>query len=171
MKNKNKGLLLFFIVFMFPGFTGTAQKLKINKYDKFLKKQVKETTWFRLDVKFSELLAARLKKIDSNSYIELSMSFHGAFHVNEGNTAIFLLDDESTITLACVRGGVSDYNYNKYASYWNGKFLYAITQDELEQFQKHILKGVRTAMGDEYMEWAVKEKHAKMLQRAVELLN
>lgn len=144
-----------------------AQRIERDEVDKYTKAHIKETSWFILKMRFASQLSCRLKKINDNYRVELSVSYPAAFNVSEGNHIIMLFDDEVTIKLNCVRGGVGHYVYSKYASYWNEKLLYEISQSDMKLLTTKSLIGVRIELGGEYDEFeGIKEKNQIKLQSA-----
>ncbi len=163
-----KNLLL--AVILLPLFS-YSQELKRNEVDKYTKSYIKETTWEPLSIPFTRALRQRIKSINENNYIELRITLHSAFRVDEGDKVYFLFDNDESISLECVRGGVADYNYSTSSSFWWGDYLYKLSPEIITAIKKHLLTGVRIGMGSEYITFdKVKEKNAVKLRRAIQLI-
>lgn len=162
---------LLIAVLLFPPIMGYAQELERNEVDKYTKSSIKETTWFKLQTKFTEVLSCRARQVDGVYYLELSISMPTAFRSDLDDIVYLLMDNSKTIEIQCVRGGISDYRYNKYSSHWNARFLYQVTLSQIEELKKHKIVGLRIGLGSEYTTFdKVKEKNADKLQIALALI-
>lgn len=149
----------------------SAQKLERNEIDKYTKLSVKETSWFLLKMRFASQMSCRVKQINGQRFLDLSVSFPSVFRIDEGDKAYFLFDNDSTVQLECIKGHVADYIHTQYASHWNAKALYQLSDDDYNTLQRNTLIGVRIGLGDEYDTFDnIKEKNAGKFKRALSLI-
>lgn len=160
------------LVFSVCYLSACAQKLERNEQDKYTKSDIKETSWFKLKTKFTQVLACRAKKINETRYLELSISMHEVFRYDEGDIAYLLLENGTTVEIKCIRGGVADYNYDKYATYWNGKYLFALTDSDFDNLKTNKLIGVRVNLGESYLTFeGIRGVNVERLQKALTLID
>lgn len=153
-------------------FTALGQKLERDEVDKYLKTKVKETSWEPLAMPFMNALRCRCTSADDKTYIELKITAHSGFRVDEGNKVYFLLDNEESLPLTCVRGGIAKYDYDPAASFWYGSFLYLVTEEDKKKLMEHKVTGARVDLADKYLTFdKVKEKNALKLQKALTLVS
>lgn len=145
----------------------SAQKLIRNETDRFLKVHVKETSWEVLIMPFRNALRQRIKSIDGKKYLELRVTLHGVFRIDEGDNAYFLFDNDKSIPIKCTRGAVAGFE----TDYWYGDFLYEITPEWENAVLNSNLVAVRVELADEYKVFDnAKPKNAVKLRKALLLV-
>ncbi|WP_276135067.1 hypothetical protein [Polluticoccus soli] len=163
--------LLLLIAFVFISGSVAGQEIARNETDKYLKVKVKETTWEALAMPFKNALRFRCKMLDDRLYVEFRVTLHQAFRVDEGDEVYLLLDNDESVPVICVRGGVANYDYAPSASFWYGDYLYKITDEQKQKFLEHKVVGARVDVGGEYVTFdKVKEKNAIKFQKALTLV-
>lgn len=168
----NLKFLLFLFVIVLQNRNAAAQKITKNETDKFTKSRIIETSWEPIKIKFVNALRGRIRYINGGKYLEVSITLHDVFRVDEGDVLYLLFDDSLSEPIKCIRGGVADYNSYKGSSYWNCTALYRLDNDIIRLINNHNLTGVRITMADEYYVFdEVKLKNAEKLRKAIGLIN
>ncbi len=148
-----------------------AQKLTKNETDKFLKTKIKETSWEPLAVPFKNGLRCRVRSSNESLYIEFRIILHNSFLVTEGDKIYLLFDDDESMPVECVRGGVSKLDYDPAASFWYGEYLYKLTDEVKNKILNNHVVAARVSLGNEYVVFdKVKEKNSAKLRNAIQLV-
>lgn len=161
--------LVFLLVLSY--YSVSAQEIRRDEVDKYTKNKIKETEWFKLKTEMFDALMSKIRKVNNENYLQLSVSTLTSFYSTEGDIAYFLLDNDSTVELTCVRGEAAHYVGSRYGSHWNGKILYKISDIDMVKFSRNLIVGVRLDLGDTYTTFDnIREKNAKKLQKALDLI-
>lgn len=167
----NKKILCLIIPIILP-IICEGQKIVKNENDKFLKVNIIETSWEPIKVQFVNALRFRIQSIDGKKRIEFMPTFHSVYRVDEGDLVYLLFDNDLSISLKCIRGGVANPNTYKGSTYWNGHFLYELSSEAEDAISKYDLVAVRISLGDEYYVFDdVKSKNAGKLRQALMLVS
>lgn len=161
---------VFLFLWVFPVFA-TAQTIQRDELDKYTKARIKETSYETLSMKFAEAVAQRVKKVDSNIYLEIKLTLGPVYSITEGDLLYILLEKDESIPIPCARGGIASGNHSRYGSTYTGAYLYKLSGDQIEKLKKHNATGLRIGLAGEYVTFdKVKEKNALKLRKALSLV-
>lgn len=135
-----------------------AQKIRINEYDKFIKQQRVESHPLSItnspDTKLSVCFSAE----GSNLYVQLIGAGTGAHRIDPEDAVIFLMDNDSTITVKS--RGPQGFDIGATASTY--KHHYILTYADLKKLSQNNLAALRKYHSLEYDDVSVpKEVSAK----------
>jgi hypothetical protein len=126
----------------------------VNEVDKFTKQKRLETADVTLKAKLMEGLAARIRTVDSTVFVIISGYGSGAAVIGEADKAIFLLDDETTVTGYST--GIQSYDIGSRNTY---SHQYRIYRADLETLAKHDVKSIRKYTVKGYYDLDIPEKN------------
>jgi hypothetical protein len=154
-RNRNTGNRVYwFLAILFLPLGAKLQELKRNGIDAVSNGTLLETLPVNLktasDVKMDVSLAAR----GSSFFLILTGSGKGTNTVDINNETIFVLDDDSTVTVKSV--GVQGFESRNFVNTY--KHDYAITQNDLEVLSRHNLRRVRKYSMSEFADVVPDEK-------------
>ena len=132
-----------------------AQKIVVNEYDKFLKQRKIEFAPHTLVSTPHNKMDITLGSIGASAYVKLSGSGSGATIVNDGDRVIFLLDNDSTITVRST--GLQTYDV--VATTTSYKHKYSLQLSDLEKFSKHNLQALRKYHAEEFDDVFIPEQN------------
>ena len=138
-----------------------AQKIKVNGYDKFIKKKVIETSFVPLKSNLKMGMYASLKSVGNVFFVSLKGYGAGASTIGADDQAIFLLDNDSTVTVRST--GIQTYELGSGLGSYNHE--YSILLDGLELLSQHNLKSVRKYGVKGYIDVDVPEKYESELAK------
>ncbi len=130
------GALLFIV---FATITGYSQNVRVNVYDKFLKKHRIELEPLTIVLPGKGKVSIGFTSVSSTLYVELSGSGWGASTIDQGNELIFLFSNDSTATVRST--GVQSFEPGALKSTY--KHQYFISQSDLEALSRYDLIGMR----------------------------
>jgi hypothetical protein len=145
---------------------GYAQKLKVNEVDKFTKQKRLETSNATLKAKLAEGIGVSFRCVDSSLYVVLAGYGPGTGVVGEDDKAIFLLDDETTVTVYST--GLQSYTINKYQNVYNHQ--YRLTIADLQTLSKKNLKSIRKYTSKGYADIDIPEKNSDEVSKIAALI-
>lgn len=141
----------------------------INKTDPFTKTK-KVVTHSRKVFDLFKRLDLAWTKTNDNLYMTCYVNISGSGLVfAENSTAIFLMDDESTVTLNyfCESGKIistGNTTYSNGQAHTSYNLLFYITPDDVAKMKNSMLKAVRFYGSETYIEFQIKNKK-KNIQR------
>ena len=137
-----------------------AQKVKVNEYDKFIKQRRIELE--PLPIMSTDKVQVRLTytSIGSNFYVLLSGYGWGAFSIDSDNEMIFLLANDSTVTVKSTGIQMTDIS-GPNLSY---KHRYAIKPSDLDILSKNEIVGIRKYGVNNFTDLKMSKAPAQMLQ-------
>lgn len=156
---------ILFIFFVFP-LVALSQKIKSNDYDEILKKRVIITTESTLKEDKEANMYVSLKAVDTSFYLVLQGNGLGAGTIKAGDAAIFLLDNNNTITATSTAAQTYDVN-NKKNSY---SHEYRLTLKDIKRLSQYNLKAVRKYEIQGYTDITIPEAHEFDLRKTSLLL-
>lgn len=156
---------IFFLFLILP-FAALSQKLTVNEIDKFTKQKRLETSNVTLKAKLSEGIGVRFRTVDTSFFVILSGYGPGTGVIGADDRAIFLLDDETTVSVYST--GIQSYNINKYQDSYNHQ--YTIAKEDLSILSKHNVKSVRKYTSKGYADIDIPEKNQDNLKKAALLI-
>lgn len=118
-----------------------SQKIKVNTYDKFIKKQVVETSASTLQQNQANGVAISFKAVGNENFAVLKGYGAGASTISEGDELIFLLSNDSTVSAKSIGLQVFDVDVQKNRSSFNHE--YKISRQGLELLSKYDAVGLR----------------------------
>jgi hypothetical protein len=145
---------------------GYAQKLKVNEIDKFTKQKRLETSNATLKAKLTEGIGVSFRCVDSSIYVLLSGYGPGTGVIGEDDKAIFLLDDETTVTVYST--GLQSYTINKYQNVYNHQYKIALS--DLQTLSKKNLKSIRKYTSKGYADIDIPEKNNDEVKKIAALI-
>lgn len=131
---------------LFLPFMALSQKIKVNEYDKFIKQQRVESYPISVAASPSMKLSVCLNAIGSNLYIQLVGAGIGAHHISPEDEVIFLMDNDSTITVKSK--GLQGFEIGTTASTY--RHSYILTYTDLKKLSQFNLAALRKYHADEY---------------------
>ena len=142
-----------------------SQKIKSNDYDKILKKQVIQTTASTLREDKEASMFVLLKAVDTSYYLTLEGKGLGAGTIKAGDAAIFLLDNDNTVTITST--AVQNYDVDKGKRY---SHEYRISLNDLKRLSQYNLKALRKYEIQGYTDIDIPETHEFDLRKTCLLL-
>lgn len=149
-----------------------AQKIRVNEYDKFIKQQRVESHPLPIanaaDIKLSVCFSA----VGSNFYVQLIGAGVGAHRINADDPVIFLMDNDSTITLK--PKGHQGFDIGTTTSTY--RHHYVLTYSDLQKLSQYNLAALRKYHSEEYDDVTVPKEVSQKFRTLcalfiVELLN
>lgn len=158
-----KQLLLFTLLIPSIGF---GQKLIVNETDKFNKSHKLKTS----DVKLKYGLHAYMRSAgypDTTYYFIILHGFgRGADVIGENEKAIFLLDDDTTITVYST--GFQSYEISKYDNRFNHQ--YQAVKSDIEALASKTVKSIRKYGSDHYNDFDLLKSNSDDLKKLATLI-
>jgi len=136
----------FILLLMFSPLYLFSQKIKVNEYDKFLKKRRVESIPLTIKTDAKMKMAVSFSAIGSSFYLQLSGAGVGAYVIGEDDKLILLLDNDSTIIIKST--GLQTYDVTKTPSTY--KHEYGLTLEDVEKLTKHNLQALRKYHANEF---------------------
>lgn len=163
-----------FILLLFP-FSITAQTLKEDKVDEFTKKSVKRTSWETVCGKGSFYTYAQSSKINDNRFLTFRiMSNAKVYVVNEGDELMLKLANDSIVSLKVLKRAISCRGCGSIGIIGSAADGIEVVFDLKEEIYTYLLLNkvakMRLQTSSGYIEAELKDKHAEMLIRVLELI-
>lgn len=136
--------LLYFLLLL--PLLSSAQKIRINEIDKFIKQKRIETFPLTLLSSSNIKLAVTLSAVGSSVYVQLSGSGLGAHRIEEHDKVIFLFDNDSTVTVRSK--GYQNFEIGITVNSY--KHSYIVTIPELMKLSQYNLQALRKYHSEEY---------------------
>lgn len=157
---KKSNWAYWFFAFLFLPMGAKLQELKRNGIDSVPNRMVLETIPVNLKTAPGVRMDVALAANGSSFFLTLTGSGKGTNTVDINNEAVFVLDDDSTVTVksVAVQGFESRNFVNTY------KHDYAITQNDLEILSRHNLRRVRKYSMSEFADIVPDENAAANLK-------
>lgn len=152
--------LLFIILFFLP-LIGFAQKVKVNEYDKFIKQRRIEVEPLPVLVTKTAKVSLAYKAIGSSLYLSLSGYGWGVSTIGRNEEAIFLLANDSTITLK----STDIQTFDPAALISSYKHQYFINVADLETLSRYDIVGIRKYNIKEYDDLKVAKEHTAKIKK------
>ncbi|MBD0277939.1 MAG: hypothetical protein ICV81_08245 [Flavisolibacter sp.] len=154
-----KYLLIFVLIFPFAAI---AQKVKVNEYDKFIKQRRIELEPLSIISSRTANIALTFKAIGPDFYLLLSGFGWGASTIDDNNQVIFLLSNDSTVTLRST--GIQSYivgvPYNSY------KHQYFVTLPDLEELSRYDIVGIRKYSFNDFDDITLSKENAVRIKKS-----
>ncbi|MDQ3843289.1 MAG: hypothetical protein M3342_04660, partial [Bacteroidota bacterium] len=154
-----KYLLIFVLIFPFAAI---AQKVKVNEYDKFIKQRRIELEPLSIISSRTANIALTFKAIGPDFYLLLSGFGWGASTIDDNNQVIFLLSNDSTVTLRST--GIQSYivgvPYNSY------KHQYFVTLPDLEELSRYDIVGIRKYSFNDFNDITLSKENAVRIKKS-----
>jgi hypothetical protein len=146
---------LFFLLSLLFCFTiSFSQKLKVNETDKFTKQRRLQTDEIKMKVKMFDVVLLYLRAVDQSTYITIWGTGEGADVIGDGDQAIFLLDNDSTVTVYST--GVQDYTIGQNGDSY--RHQYRITGEDIKKLSEHGIKSIRKYGAGGYIDINIPDK-------------
>jgi hypothetical protein len=142
-----------------------SQKLKVDEVDKFTKQKRLETEEVKMNNKTFEGFYLYLRAVDTITYITISGYGQGADVIGQDDQALFLLDDNSTVTVLST--GIQDYTIGQYSKSYHHQ--YRINVDDIQTLADHSIKSVRKYGAGGYVDMDVPEKKQESFKKTAAL--
>ncbi len=149
-----------FIVFiLFLPLISFSQKIKVNEYDKFLKKRRVESIPLTIKTEPKIKMAISFGSIGTSFYLQLSGAGLGATVIGEEDQLILLLDNDSTITLKSK--GLQTYDVSATPNTYKHEYVFTLT--DLEKLSRHNLRALRKYHSNDFEDvYIPKENYDKV---------
>lgn len=131
-----------------------------NEVDKFTKSSIMATKPRILSKGFSYYL----KKINASKYLMFTYSSFSIHSIDKGAQLMFLMNDESIITLTVDDGETADYTTSEYITVWSSTVYISLPDIRYNELLNKRVKTVRYYTSEGYVERETKEKHAILFQ-------
>lgn len=123
-----------------------AQKIRINEYDKFIKQQRVESHPLSITTTPNMKLSVCFTAVGSELYIQLIGAGEGAHRVEAGDPVIFLMENDTTITVKSK--GSQGYDIGTDISTY--KHHYILSYSDLKKLSQFKLAALRKYHSEEY---------------------
>ncbi|HYH14690.1 MAG TPA: hypothetical protein VD794_05710, partial [Flavisolibacter sp.] len=123
-----------------------AQKIRLNEYDKFIKQQRVESHPLLITTTSQMKLSVCFSAIGPNLYIQLIGAGEGAHRVEEDDPVIFLMENDSTITVKSK--GNQGFDIGTDISTY--KHHYILTYSDLQKLSQYKLAALRKYHSEDY---------------------
>lgn len=165
--------ILFLLIFL--PFSITAQRLVENKVDDFTKKAVKKTSWETICRKGSFWTYAQASKVDSFRYLRFKiMSNYDVYSVNENDELMLKLDNDSIITLKCLKYTISCRGCGSIGLVGSAapgiEVIFSLNDPEYETLLHRKVVKMRLYTSKGYMEADMKESLSDVLIKELQLI-
>jgi hypothetical protein len=134
--------------------SASAQKIKKSEIDKFTKEKRIETSDVILKLGMSQSMGARIRSVGNSYFIIFSGTGPGSGVIGSDDTMLFLLDNDSTITVKST--GIQDYQIYKYNSSYSHQ--YSIDPSQIQTISQHRVKSLRKYTAKGYIDFDLPEK-------------
>lgn len=150
--------VLFFIIMSLPIIVN-AQKIKESEFDKFVKSYRIETSKSTLKMGLSKGLSVSYRSVGSAIFLNLSGYNFVTTGVNTDDQAIFLLDNDSTITVLS-----KDLQFAKPFKYGQSfDFEYRISDQNTTSLASANIIGIRFYASGGYTDVSIDSKESKKI--------
>ena len=155
---------IIFILLLLPFYSG-AQKIKVNEFDKFIKQRRVETFPLQVISVTNIRLAISFSAIGSKFFVQLSGTGLGANRIDANDNVIFLLDNDSTVTVKStgyqnfeIGATVSSYRHN-----------YTVSLTDLEKLSQNSLQALRKYHADEFDDIYIPKKSSEQIKQLTDM--
>lgn len=142
-----------------------SQKLKIE-LDKFTNQKRLETPTVTLKARATQGLAINFRSVDSLVYVILYGYGDGTGTISNGEEAIFLLDDGTTIKVYST--GIQSFDVGKSQNTYQHQ--YKIQIGDLQKLSLHDLKSIRKYTTKNYSDIDIPAKHSGEVGKLAKLI-
>ena len=139
----------------------SAQKIKLNEYDKFIKQRRIETTASSVKIGKDVDLAISFKSVGPTIYTLLNGTGIGAGTVGLDEQTIFLLENDSTVIAKSI--GVQSFDYVNNKNQF--KHLYSISLQDVEALSRNKIKSIRKYDYKGFVDISVPSKNADNIKK------
>lgn len=140
-----------------------SQKIK-TEIDKFTNEKRIETGWSSIRPTLSAPLSIKIRSVGKESvFITLAGANYGANVIGNDATAMFLLDDKTTITITST--GIQDYEIGEYGKSYQHQ--YRITVSDLKLLSVHIITSIRKSDSETYHDFDIEKKNGEKFRQLV----
>ena len=148
-----------------------SQKIVKNEKDAFTGNHVIETSYTAI----SDGFTCSIRSVNGTNILLVSFNGGDEIYTMEKNAQfMFLLQNDSIITLANLEDAVSEYRSLNIGSTHISHFLlktkYDLSENQIRELQTHKISNVRFYTTDGYIERKVSEKNAKKLLKLFNLI-
>lgn len=139
-------------------------KYQRNEVDPFTKREVVQTKWERLFSNLGTAVNVYGARVDSFHYLTVGLNMLDVFSVDEDAKLMFILDNDSVVTLKALEWVVADYSTTGSITTWYGSVDYYVPDSLLILLTSHTVKKLRLYMTDGYFEKEVTESNAAAIK-------
>jgi hypothetical protein len=158
--------IVIILAFVFSVLAASSQKLKVNEYDKFTKQKRLQTELVALKGKLSEGISIYLRTVDSSFFVYLEGYGSGVGVIGLDEKVIFLLDDQSTVTIYSI--GIQSYEVTRNGNYYEHQ--YRTSRSDIETLSKHKVTSIRKYSTKDYADIDIPEKNQDKVMKLVLLI-
>ncbi|HTE31329.1 MAG TPA: hypothetical protein VK666_13200 [Chryseolinea sp.] len=137
-----------------------TQKIR-SEIDKFTNEKRCETGWIQIRPTMSAPLAAKLRSVGTSIFITLAGSNVGSNVIGSDATTVFLLDDQSTVTITST--GIQDYDIVEHGKAF--KHQYRVSKEDLVKLSTHSIISIRKNDSETYHDFDVADKNKDKLKK------
>ncbi|HVF96887.1 MAG TPA: hypothetical protein VM871_06190 [Flavisolibacter sp.] len=153
------------VAYLLLPFVCASQGVKLNQYDKFIKKHRVEMDGVSLLSSPANSLTITFSAVASEVFVQVSGWGWGATTVDDGNELVFLFSNDSSLSVTAVGLQTFEMGLEK-NSY---KHLYRISQAGMQALARQELVGIRKYSFKEFSETKVSKESKTRLQKSVAL--
>lgn len=154
----------FFLLLLLPIFT-QAQKIKMNGFDKFIQKRRVETFPITLKSGPAIQMSISFASIGAALYVQLSGTGIGTNIVSPDDQVIFLLDNDSTVTVKST--GLQTVDFTTATSSY--KHNYLLSLPDLERLGEHGWQALRKYHSEKFDDVYVTQEAGEKARKLTEL--
>ena len=155
---------LFFLLLLMPLFS-SAQKIRINEVDKFIKQKRIETFPLTLLSSSNIKLAVTLSSVGSAVYIQLSGSGLGANRIEAHDKVIFLFENDSTVTV--MSKGYQNFEIGVTTNSY--KHSYILSIPDLLKLSRHNLQALRKYHSEEFDDIYISKEGGELFKKLTDV--
>lgn len=168
---------LFILLLAIPSI-GYSQQLVENNIDDFTHSSIKRSEWIKLETAAFEnsmTTFVRTTKINDFAYLDFKIMTGTVFSIQENDKLMIKLSNDSIITLICVKYAITCHGCGAVGfvgSEAEGlEATYILKQDQQKYLTTNAIEKIRIYESGGYLEAEINEKHAKKLQKCLELIS
>lgn len=150
-------IMLVICALSFPSIASYGQRIEKSEIDKFTKQRRIETTLVNLKNTLFEGLWIYVRSVDSSIFFILGGRGNAADVIGSEDKAIFLLDNDSTVTIKPT--GIQSYDIGLGTAPNSYKHQYYISSSQLTILSRHNVKSIRKYGAGGYVDIDIPSKH------------
>lgn len=156
-QKRSTGIFFFFLLCA----TASAQQVRVNVYDKFLKQHRIELEPLPVVASGGNKLALAFSSLSSNFYLQLNGSGWGASTIDKGDKLILLFANDSTVTATstALQGFAPGAKENTY------KHQYAVSVADLKILSQQELVGMRKYSFQEFSDMSIPRQSVPQIRK------
>ena len=150
----------FLVCLLLVPFLSSAQKLKLNEYDKFVKQRRMETFPVTIKQEPSAKAAIAYNSVGSDFYLQINGSGVGTYIIDADDKLVLQFENDSTITIPSK--GYQNYDINADEITYNHS--YVVSLSDLEKLGRYNLVTIKKSHADKFDDISVNKESAEKVK-------